>query len=161
MGQILKTAHFGEVEFTKTWVTSTGKHIGKLAKGGYAFLSGQPITKKKDLTDCIPGGTELEEALNWFSNKDKIKEETVPPKMVVIQRDGSYAFDDGSPIKDVADLIEAIPRGPVLDAAVAWFTNRLKGQELHAKSVEVKRENAIERNIEEAHRKVGRPRLSG
>jgi hypothetical protein len=131
MSQIFKTKNFGEIEFEKTWINSDEKgnvfHIGKLTKGGYAYINGLPITSQKILREAIPKGPELDEALEWFKNKDKAEEEGGPKKRtIIILPNGDYAFEGGEPITDAADLTVNLPAGPALNGALQWWTEKHK-----------------------------------
>jgi hypothetical protein len=156
MSQIIKTKQFGEVEFEKSWAVSNGKHIGKLANGrGYLHFTGQPISTLKELQEVIPPGPDLDEAVAWWRNKDKRRDDSeLPDKKVVINPDGSCAFDDGSPIESVADLFNAIPRGPMLDAAVAWFTEDAKKRKFQEQVQKSHKENVAGQNVQEAKEKA-------
>lgn len=121
--QTIKTKHFGPISFVKTWVSSDGRHIGKLAKGGYAHLSGSPVTSKKDLSELIPTGQDKQDALEWFVHKDEIKPK-MEMKRIILIPDGGYEWEDGSPITDVADILNALPKGVQLEAVLDWFTRK-------------------------------------
>jgi hypothetical protein len=83
MSQTIFTKGQGAVEFVRTWANSDGGHIGQLAAGGYAYLSGNPVDKKGDLMSLIPIGSQLDEALEWFKTKDKPKVELVEESVEV------------------------------------------------------------------------------
>jgi len=134
--QVINTSGYGDLTFIRTWSDGT-IHIGKLKDGGYCHIGGPPVASKRDLESAIPSGTHLDEALDWWENKDKIEEKKDRPK-IVIQGDGSYAFDDGSPIESVADFVAYIPQGPALDAAVLWYV------ETHRDKIEQNKSNATD-----------------
>lgn len=119
--QILKTKQFGEITFTKTWVEGS-IHIGKLAGGGYLHVTGQPIGSEHEIRAVIPKGDHLDDALNWYRNRDKEPEDV--KRRIMINPDGSYSFDNGEPVNTITELVQCIPPGPALDAAVTWFTER-------------------------------------
>lgn len=121
--QTIKTKHFGPISFVKTWVSSDGRHIGKLAKGGYAHLSGSPVTAKKDLSELISSGQDKKDALEWFDHKDEVKPK-MEMKRIILIPDGGYEWEDGSPITDVADILNALPKGVQLEAVLDWFTKK-------------------------------------
>lgn len=123
--QTINTKHYGPISFDKTWVSSDGRHIGKLTKGGYAHLSGSVVSLKRDLEDLITNSKDREEAFHWFTNKDNPKKQTTGRK-ILLKPDGSYAWADGSPIIDAADLYSTLCEGPQLEAVLMWFRNRSK-----------------------------------
>lgn len=118
--QTIKTKHFGPISFIKTWVSSDGRHIGKLSKGGYTHLSGSAIASKKDLTDLIPSGSDRKEAIEWFDHKDE-PQSKVDAKKIMLTSDGGYMWEDGSPIEEAADIYNTLPKGRQLEAVLAWF----------------------------------------
>ena len=124
--QVLHTKNYGSVSFERTWIAGD-LHIGKLTGGGYAHLSGLPVKGKKELRIAIPAGPQLEEALEWFDKKDAPQE--APVKKVVVSQDGSYAFDDGSPVTSLQELVQHMPSGPAMDAALEWFSGEKKKKE--------------------------------
>jgi len=126
MPQLIKRSAFGDLNFIRTWVNGN-MHIGNLVEGGYAHLGGMPVTMKSELEDTIPKGKFLDEALLWFANKDKVKTSKEKKKRIMVESDGSYVFEDGSPIMGVGDLFSSMPIGPALDAAVVWFVAKAKG----------------------------------
>jgi hypothetical protein len=133
--QTIKTKHFGPISFVKTWVSSDGRHIGKLAKGGYAHLSGSPVTAKKDLSELIPSGQDKKEALEWFDHKDEVKPK-MEMKRIVLIPDGGYEWEDGSPITDAADIYNALPKGVQLEAVLDWFTRKKVVKKGEAKNLQ-------------------------
>jgi hypothetical protein len=118
MPQTLITKHHGEVTFRKTWVNADGRHIGALAGGGYAHLSGILVEKKRDLTDLIPPGPDLIAACDWWDNKDI---ELEPSARRVVFGPKGFVWDDGSPIISAQSLVENFPRGKELDMMLEWF----------------------------------------
>jgi len=144
--QVISTGGYGELTFTRTW--SDGSiHVGRLADGGYCHIGGPPIASKRELETAIPAGKYLDEALDWWENKDKVEVKKDKPK-VVLMDDGSYALSDGSPIKSVGDLIAYIPPGPGLDAAVLWYVethrDKIKSRDADKESTEQKTEETKE-----------------
>lgn len=121
--QTIKTKHFGPISFVKTWVSSDGRHIGKLAKGGYAHLSGSLVTAKKDLSELIPSGQDKKDALEWFDHKDEVQPK-MEMKRIVLIPDGGYEWEDGSSIEDAADIYNALPKGVQLEAVLDWFMRK-------------------------------------
>jgi len=117
--QVINTSGYGELTFIRTWSDGT-IHIGKLKDGGYCHIGGPPVASKRDLESAIPVGKDLDDALYWWENKDKVEIKKDKPKIQIME-DGSYALSDGSPITGVGDLIAHIPPGPGLDAAVLWY----------------------------------------
>lgn len=144
--QVIKTSNYGELTFVRTW-TNSQIHIGKLKDGGYCHVGGPPVESKDELSAAIPKGDDLTEAFAWFDNKDKEPVEKDKPK-IVIQKDGSYAFSDGSPIAGIGDLVGNIPKGPGLDAAVFWFVKqqdaKFKKEEDDKRDIQQRTEDALE-----------------
>ena len=118
--QIIKTKHFGPIAFDKTWVSSDGRHMGKLTKGGYAHLSGSMVTSKKDLVELIPAGKDRKEAQAWFENKDKA-EFNPSPKRIFLNANGDYEWEDGKQIDDASAIYNNLPPGAQLEAVLTWF----------------------------------------
>lgn len=153
--QTIITAHYGAINFVRTWAGSDGRHIGLLGGGGYAHVSGAPVELKRDLTDLIPSGKHLDDALEWWKHKDD------PPEGKDIQRimlspDGGYEWEDGSPIESAADILNALPQGLQQEAVLAWFhtlTVKKKKQENMAKVHEGNRMRAAAKKKEEAEAK--------
>lgn len=133
--QVIKTKHFGPIAFIKTWVSSDGRHIGKLAKGGYAHLSGSLVTAKKDLSELIPSGQDKKDALEWFDHKDEVKPK-MEMKRIILTPDGGYEWEDGSPITDIADVYNTISKGVQLEAVLDWFTRKQAVKKGNAKNLQ-------------------------
>jgi len=125
MSQIIKTKHFGPIAFDKTWVSSDGRHIGKLTKGGYAHLSGSMVSSKKDLVELIPAGKDRKEAQEWYENKDKEKFNP-SNKRIFLNANGDYEWEDGKPITDPVDVYNNLPQGAQLEAVLLWFREKQK-----------------------------------
>ena len=121
MPQTLITKLHGEVTFKKTWVNADGRHIGALAGGGYAHLSGILVDKKRDLLDLIPPGPDQVAACNWWDNKDV---ELEPPVRRVVFGPKGFVWDDGTAIASAQSLVENFPRGKDLDMMLEWFHDR-------------------------------------
>lgn len=118
--QTINTKHFGPISFIKTWPNSDGRHIGKLAKGGYAHLSGSRVNSTKDIMDLIPKGQDRDDALEWFKNRNKPRP-GIDTKAIVLLPDGGYAWEDGAEIEDAVDIYNSLAKGPQLEAVLAWF----------------------------------------
>lgn len=123
MAQLIHTKHRGDHVFSRTWVLSDGRHLGQLSGGGYAYLSGILVDKRQDLIDVIPSGPDQEKALAWWDNADQELEEK-EYKKVLLDVDGEFKWEDGSPIESAQSLIENLPRGSNLDMLLAWFHNK-------------------------------------
>jgi hypothetical protein len=117
--QKLETKDKGTYTFKRTWIIQGVGHIGLLAGGGYCHVGGQPIQKAAELRHVIPKGPELDAALEWFTNRDKVK--PAEQKRIVIEPNGDFHFDDGSPITSMSDLINNLPPGPILETAQKLF----------------------------------------
>ena len=118
--QTINTKYYGPISFEKTWVSSDGRHIGKLTKGGYAHLSGSIITNEQDLMDLIPSVKERDAAIKWFKQKDEPNEQ-IAAKSLLLRSDGSYLWEDGTEVTDVTEVYNALPKGPQLEAVLVWF----------------------------------------
>lgn len=158
MGQTIHTKARGDHTFRKTWVSSDGRHIGALVGGGYAYLSGLLVTKKEDLTELIPVGPEREKAYAWWDNKDQELEEK-QIKRIILDTDGEFKWEDGSPIVSAQSLIENLPRGEKLDMMLAWFHKREQAK-TDKDSAEKEIESTLTADNVAAVRKkpIGRPR---
>jgi hypothetical protein len=121
--QVIKTKHFGPISFEKTWVSSDGRHIGKLTKGGYAHLSGSPVTSKKDLADLIPAGNDRKDAQEWFANKDK-KDFHPNKKRIFLKANGDYEWEDGTALDDPVDVYNNLAQGKQLEAVLTWLREK-------------------------------------
>ena len=152
MAQIINTKHFGPIEFEKTWVSSDSGHIGLLVTGGYAHLTGQPVTKKRHLIDLIPDEKEQKKALEWWDNRDKIKE-TKKTKRIMLEVDGSYKWEDGSPITTAADILTSLPPGPQQEAVLAWFHTQHAEQKVEKETEEDRTASAVKELAKEVAQK--------
>lgn len=149
--QVLKTKNYGNLTFVRTW-SIEGRHVGLLKSGGYCHIGGPPIGDVSELTTTIPPGPALDKALDWWEHKDDVVIVDKPRK-IVIQLDGSYTFDDGSLIESVGDIVSAIPAGPALDAAVAWYTREYNKSEIAKKREKEIIKAQTEDNIDELGKK--------
>lgn len=123
MPQILHTKDFGDIEVVRSFVKGN-LHIVELTNGAYAHSSGLPVQSKDELREAIPKGHALDKALHWWEHRND--ETEAPKRRILIQPDGTIAFDDGTPVTSISEIIEYVPRGPFLDAAIAAFTT-MKG----------------------------------
>ena len=121
--QTINTKHFGPISFVKTWVSSDGRHIGKTANGGYVHLSGSRVSSTRDINDLIPKGQDREDALDWFKNRDKPRP-GIDTRAIVLTAEGGYMWEDGSEIADAVDIYNSLPKGPQLEAVLAWFQGK-------------------------------------
>lgn len=145
--QVIKTSGYGELTFIRTW-SNGAIHIGKLKDGGYCHIGGPPIASETELSDAIPAGEQCDEALDWWKNKDTIEEK--PDGLnIVIQKDGSYVFSDGSAITGIGDLVAHIPPGPSLDAATRWYVTTLDTKQEQKESDKEQADQETAENKEE------------
>ena len=150
--QTINTKHFGPISFIKTWVASDGRHVGKLSKGGYAHLSGSPVTAKKDLTDLI-SGQDRKDAVEWFDHKDEPKSKIVT-KRITLLPDGGYEWENGSPILDAADIYNTLPKGAQLDAVLDWFSRSQRLKKTKEKMIRSGEKRTTERLKKETEEKI-------
>lgn len=129
--QVINTKHYGPITVVKTWAESGGRHIVKLAQGGYAHLSGAPVTLKKDLTDLISNKNDREAAIGWFDHRNDIKPK-VDKKRIVLMPNGGYEWEDGSPIDNAPDIYNTLPKGAQLDAVLDWFVRAERDKKVKA-----------------------------
>lgn len=120
---VFHSKQFGEVSFETTWAMGQ-VHIGLLVGGGYAHISGHPLSRKEDGLAAIPPGPEQDAFLEWWENKDKqpIQEIT---RRIIVNPDGAYSFDDGTPIEKAEQLIGYFGSGDALEQALRWFAREL------------------------------------
>lgn len=131
MPQILRTKHFGEVRFEKTFLNGN-LHIGRLVGGGYCHVTGHPITIKKDGINAITTQADREDFVRWWEQKDQPPVEEVQ-RLIVVQPDGSYAFDDGEPITSAEEIIQYCAPGLAQEQILRWFAGELVRREKEAK----------------------------
>jgi hypothetical protein len=128
--QKLYTKKYGELDVIRSW-NEPPNHIALLENGAYVHITGVPIADKSVLRKTIHDIPDLENALLWFDHRHDEKAED---KMrVMIEPDGSFVFEDGNPITSVSQLTQALQPGPVLDAALLWFTRAKDVAEAEAK----------------------------
>lgn len=158
MAQIIHTKMRGDHVFRKTWVSSDGRHIGVLANGGYAYLSGLLVNKRDDLIDLITDDEEREKALAWWENKDQPLDTQPKKKVVLDYKDGNFKWEDGSEILTAQSLIENLPRGKNLDMLLKWFHEKEQTKEEKAAAHREAEQTATALNLENAVKKVSKPR---
>jgi hypothetical protein len=132
--QILKTKQFGDVRVVRSF-NEPPLHIALCDNGAYVHTSGLPVKDKSDLRKAIPLEF-LPAALDWFDNRHKATENA--PLRLMMEGDGSFVFEDGSPVESLSQLVTALKPGKVLDAAIDWFREKQKTQEAAANPVKPK-----------------------
>lgn len=142
MGQILHTKDYGDIEVVRSFVKGT-LHIVELAGGGYAHASGLPIQNMNELTEAIPPGPYLEKALHWWEHR--YDDEVQPKRSIMLRPDGMVTFDDGSLVTSISDIIQHVPPGPFLDAAIAAFTAMQEQSKVTAKAMSGPGGKAVQR----------------
>ena len=129
MSQLIKTKYFGSLTFVRTWA-APGMHIGLLANGAYAHIGGLPVSNQADLTRVIPAGPDLDEALDWFENRDKraMEAKNTPARLVFFHPgDKSWRYvDTQQPVDTVEDLYQALKGSSALNEAIGWFVEHRK-----------------------------------
>ena len=142
MGQIMKTK-FGDMEFEQTWTQYGGLHIGRLTQGGYAHISGLPVTTREELASVIPPSPELDKALKWFDDREQAGEEAGPKTSITMHPDGSLTFADGTAVTELAQIMENIPPGPLQEAAVKSWAKLDEERKARAESPDAKKMKAV------------------
>jgi hypothetical protein len=155
MAQVIHTKKHGDHSFIKTWVETDGRHIGALEGGGFAYLSGLVVSRKQDLIDLIKEEEWLQKALDWWENKDQVTEEKEIKK--VIFDNGTFCWEDGSPIISAQSLIENMPRGEELDMLLAWFHKR-EHKKAEEKKAEAEAQATQSQQSVKTNPKPGRPK---
>ena len=118
--QKLYTKKFGELEVMASWAEPPN-HIALLSNGSYVHITGVPIADKAVLRKTLPMDV-LAAALDWFDHRH---EQKTPESMrIMIESDGSFAYEDGTPITSLSQLTQALQPGPILEAALLWFTRK-------------------------------------
>jgi hypothetical protein len=99
--------------------------IGVTPQGSYVHLSGLPVQTVAELKQVIHDKEELADAIHWLEHRHDFEEEK--PKRIVFNPDGSYEFEDGTPINSITELIDAMGQGnPALEAACLWFSKEIE-----------------------------------
>jgi len=130
MGQFITTKQFGTLEVEQSF-HEPPYHIALCTNGAYVHISGLPVKNEAELRKAVPVEF-LADALDWFRHRHE--REGNPPLKVLIEPDGSCVFEDGSPIINTSQLTQALKPGPMLDAALLWFTKRHIAKEEGEKS---------------------------
>jgi len=127
MSEIQKvyTKNFGIVEVVRSW-QDNGYHIALCSNGAYVHITGLPVKDKAELRKALPV-SDLQAALDWFDHRHEVEEN--PPMRILVEGDGSCVFEDGSPITSISQLTQALKPGPMLDAALLWFTKQRMSQD--------------------------------
>lgn len=139
MAQKKPTKEHGTHYFVKTWINSSGAHVGLLeGKGvrigdiegsGFLHFSGLPIGYKSELTDVIQAGPERDAAVEWWENRGKIKEEDIKKKIVYLDFEGNLKFEGGEDVKTVGDIINNTLPGAVQEAFLKEFHKKQAQEE--------------------------------
>ena len=120
MPQVIHTKDFGDILIEKAWVNGT-MGIGVTPSGAYVHLSGLAVNSREEFEAVHMNAEELADACYWLDHRHDIEEEA--PKRIVFNPDGSYEFEDGTPINSITELIDAMGQGnPALEAACLWFS---------------------------------------
>jgi hypothetical protein len=146
MPQVRNTKRYGKVVFAKTWIAGA-THIGELLGGGYAYGTGLPVKTIEELDPLDMLQEDRDRAREYFENKGK--EELLQPKRIMIQSDGSFAYEDGSPITSYNEITALIPPGTLQEAALDWFAE-------YRKTIKAT-ERAAEGPVGEAAKKIAKP----
>ena len=128
MTQLLQAKRLGWIEVDKTFVLGT-RGIWKLTRGGYLHRGGAVITRKADL-DIINDPGELQAAYDWYDHRNEKPKEAPPKRILIKPEDGSFEFEDGSPITDFSEIVKALPQGPIQTIAMQWLSDKKKKDEL-------------------------------
>jgi hypothetical protein len=131
MGQFIHTKNFGSIELEHGGWQNGSFHIARCTNGAYVHITGLPVKAKKEFVQAGMEGADLEAAKHWFDHRGETAEN--PSLRVMVEPDGSCIFEDGSPITSISQLTQALKPGPMLDAALLWFTKRHMADEGKAK----------------------------
>jgi len=126
MFQVLRTKRFGELEVEHGGWQDAGLHIVRLTNGVYCHVSGLPVSSKGEFQKAGMQGDDLLKAENWFEHRHDSEEN--PPQGVVFRPDGSMAFEDGTLVTQSAQLMQCLPPGEFLDAALKALFKWQEGQ---------------------------------
>lgn len=139
MPQILQTKNFGELEVEHGgWQDGSGGisgstiHIVRLTNGVYCHSSGLPVQNKSEFAQAGMRGDDLLKAENWFDHRHDSEDN--PPQGVVFRPDGSVAFEDGTPVTQSAQLMQCLPPGEFLDAALKTLFKWQENQKITVKA---------------------------
>jgi|SRR5208337_2342473 len=118
MAQKLYTKKFGMIEVLQSWVViGEGGHIAEgLDSQGrlcWFFITGLPIRSKTE-GQAVLTGEVLQRFEEWFDNRQQAEEDA--PLRIMFDKGVPY-LEDGTPAT-TADLIQALPPGALLDAAL-------------------------------------------
>lgn len=116
--QMLDTGRFGQIHVVQTWVMRE-KSISKLANGAYVHTTGLPLKNKGEITEVIPPGRDQDEALYWFEHRHETPE--VGGRRIVMDAEGNFEFEDGSPITSISEITAALKPGPHQETVIRWF----------------------------------------
>lgn len=122
MAQLIKRPGYGVIKIVKSWVKADGAHIGQLEGGGYAHLSGLPVSELDELNGLVMSNADWQEAVNWFDSERERAAQV--PRNIVIKPDGSFEWSDGTPVTNYNEVIQAIPAGKMQDAALDWLAEQ-------------------------------------
>lgn len=127
--QELHTKHRGSWKFIQTW-SDNGVHLGLLPEGGYAHVNGLSIESPNDFRMSMAGDLKaLEAALYWWEHKDELAAQAVE-RFIIIKPDGTYEYDDGSPITDPAELMRYFANDKEAQkSALTWFAKKMVAEE--------------------------------
>lgn len=121
--QMLDTGRFGQIFVTQTWVMKE-KSISKLVNGGYCHTTGLPISSEKEITDVIPPGADRDSALYWFRHRHE--EEEQPGQGIIVHPDLTLTFMDGTPVKSISEITQAIKPGPHQETLIRLYMQQEK-----------------------------------
>ena len=123
--QILHTKQFGDLKVVMSF-HEPPYHVALLENGAYVDINGLPLNDEKPLRKAIPVEF-LTDAINWFRHRHDREEGRL--QKILVEPDGSCTLEDGSPITSISQLTEALKPGPMLDAALLWFTKKKVAEE--------------------------------
>jgi hypothetical protein len=117
--QKLYTKKYGELEVIQSWAEPPN-HIALLSNGAYVHITGVPIADKAVLRKTLPV-YDLQAALDWFEHRDENK---APGIMRLVIDGDDFVFEDGTQVTSLAQITQALQPGPILEAALSWFTKK-------------------------------------
>jgi len=119
--QELDTGKYGKILVVQTWVMHE-KMIHKLSDGSYCHSSGLPVSKASDL-EIIENPKERAEAREWFEHRND-EDTRDRARGITIRPDNTLVFEDGEPVRTIADITQAIKPGQHQELLIRIFLSQ-------------------------------------